>query len=181
MDYSELAEALQDGDDVKVNKILEEIIPRLVRFLEIHMGASTADAEDCVQHSLERVLKVLREDGLNNTDRILTYLMSTCRNNYLKEQEKIREVNYDHVPRTEFHKPNQVKSILDRERKQILKRCIEELKEMYRTFIEYWFEHPDSEADMVASHFGISVNNVWTRKHRVIKKLNQCYKRKINQ
>lgn len=181
MDYSELVEALQNGDDVKVNKILKEIIPRLVRFLEIHMRASKSDAEDCVQYSLERAWEVLREDKLDNPDRVLSYLMSTCRNNYLKEQEKKREVNYDKVPSSEFNNPNQVKSLLDRERERILERCLEELKGMYRKFIQYWFDYPESDAELAASHFGISVNNVWTRKHRVIKKLNECYHRKSNQ
>ncbi len=181
MDYSKLIEALQAGDDVQANRILKEIMPRLVRFLEIRMGATRDEAEDCVQYSLECALDALRGEQLNNTNRVLSYLMSTCRNNYLKKLEKKREVNYDRVPSTEFHEPNQVQSLLDQERKRILERCLEELKSTYRRFIDYWFDHPDSDADMVAKHFNISVNNVWTRKHRVIKKLNQCYEKKSNE
>lgn len=180
MDYSELVDALQNGDDQLVNRIIKDMRPRLVRFLEIHMNASRSDAEDCVQHSLERALDILRAGKLKNKDRVLSYLITTCRNNYLKEQERNKEVNYDKIPSTEFNDPDQIRSIIDKERREILEYCLDELKEMYRRFIEYWFDHPDSDAGTVADYFDISVNNVWTRKHRVIKKLNRCYENKSN-
>jgi DNA-directed RNA polymerase specialized sigma24 family protein len=44
--------------------------------------------------------------------------------------------------------------------------------------MQYWFDHPDAHTKKVASHFDISVNNAWTRKHRLIKKLNECYREK---
>lgn len=181
MEYSELVQALHEGDDARINAILRDLIPRLRRFLEIHMGAKKRDAEDCVQQSLELALDVLRKDKLKDPDKILTYLMTTCRNNYLKEQEKKREVTYDRVPTNQFHDPSQFKSLVDKERMEILKRCLDELKVAYRRFIQYLFEHPDSDADKVADHFDISVNNVWTRKHRIIKQLNECFKTKSNQ
>ena len=180
MEYSELVGALQNGDDVRVNNIMREMVPRLVRFLQIHMGAGKDDAEDCVQHSIELALSVIRAGKLNDSDKILSYMMTTCRNNYLKLRGKKREVNYDRIPDERYHEPSQIRSILEQERKKILEKCLKELKEGYRRFIEYWFEHPDSDADVVASHFNISVNNVWTRKHRVIKRLNECYQKKSN-
>ncbi|MDZ7692213.1 MAG: RNA polymerase sigma factor [Balneolaceae bacterium] len=180
MDYSELIDALQNGDDQLVNKIIKDMRPRLVRFLEIHMSAPRSDAEDCVQLSLERTLEIIQEGRLKNKDRVLSYLISTCRNSYLKEQGKNREVTYHKIPSTEFNDPEQVSSIIDQERKQILQHCLDELKDMYRRVIEYWFDHPDSDAETAADYFGISINNVWTRKHRAIKKLNHCYERESN-
>lgn len=180
MEYSELVEALHAGEDAKVNEILQDLIPRLIRFLQIHMGAQKIDAEDCVQHSLELTLDVIREGNLNDSEKILTYLMTTCRNNYLKSREKRREILYDELPYNQYHAPAQFESLLDKERTRILQQCIEELKGGYRKFIEYWFKHPDSDAGDVAAHFNISVNNVWTKKHRVIKQLNECYKEKSN-
>ena len=178
MDYSELVEALNRGDKKKADKILKHMLPRLVKYLQIRMGASKSDAEDCVQYSMERALEVLQNDKLKNADHVFSYLISTCRNNYLKSLEKRREVNYDEIPETEFNNPNQIRSLLDKERTRILEECLDELKKMYRDFIEYWFKYPDSDADVVADHFDISVNNVWTRKHRVLKKLNKCYEEK---
>lgn len=180
MEYSELVEALQGEDVIRVNKILEDLIPRLIRFLEIHMGAPRIDAEDCVQYSMELTLEVIRAGKLNDSEKVLTYLMTTCRNNYLKSREKKKEIIYDEIPKNRFHEPSQITSLVEQERKSILERCIEELKGVYRSFIEYWLEYPDSDADAVAEHFNISVNNVWTRKHRVIKQLNECYEKKSN-
>lgn len=181
MEYSELVQALQEGDDARTNAILGELIPRLKRFLQIHMGATKSDADDCVQQSLELVLEALRKGKLKDPDKILTYLMTTCRNNYLKEQAKKREVIYERVPESHFKNPDQLKTLVDRERIDILERCLDELKGIYRRFIDYLFKHPESDAEKVAEHFDISVNNVWIRKHRVIKKLNECYKSKSNQ
>lgn len=180
MDYSELIAALQNGDDVRVNTILKEITPRLIRYLEIRLGATTRDAEDAVQRTLERTLGKLREGRLDNKERVLSYLMTTARNIYFKEQDKITESNYDKVPSSEFNAPEQLETMIDEERKRILELCLEQLDDMYRRFIEYWFTHPDAETEMAADHFNISKNNAWIRKHRVIKKLNECYEEKSN-
>jgi DNA-directed RNA polymerase specialized sigma24 family protein len=61
----------------------------------------------------------------------------------------------------------------------LLEQCLEQLSEGYRTYIEYWFNHPGSGAKAAAKHFGISKSNAWTRKHRVISKLSECYQKKI--
>ncbi|MDX1636981.1 MAG: sigma-70 family RNA polymerase sigma factor [Balneolaceae bacterium] len=181
MDYSKLVQALQEGDDLTVNRILKDMIPRLRRYLEIHMGASRSDAEDSVQHSLELVLDALREGRLEDESHVYSYLLTTCKNNYLRITQEKREYNYDRVPSTHFNEPLQEKQLLDRERKRILEICLEELEEMYRKFIKYWLENPDYHAEMVAEHFDISVSNAWIRKHRVIKMLNYCFEKKINE
>lgn len=179
MEYSKLSKALQDGDDVQANKILQDLTARLIRFLQIHMRAQKTDAQDCVQQSLELALDVIRKDKLNDPEKMLTYLMITCKNIYLKELEKKREVNYDHVPNHHFHEPNQFKSLVDKERKKILIHCLSKLKERYRRFIDYWFDHPDADAGMAAAHFDISINSAWTRKHRILRLLNECFQKKI--
>lgn len=176
-----MVQALQEGDEIRANAILSELIPRLKRFLQIHMGARESDAEDCVQHSLELALDVIRRDKVKNPDKILTYLMTTCRNNYLKEQNKWKDFNYEYLPKDRFTRARQFQSLVDEERKEILKQCLDELKEEHRRFIDYLLAHPDSDADKVAEHFDISVNNVWIRKHRIIKQLNECYRIRSNQ
>lgn len=180
MEYAELVQALQDGDDVRVNEILRELIPRLIRFLQIHMRATKSDAEDCVQLSLELAIAVIREDKLKDSNKVLTYLMTTCRNNYLKLREKKREHNYEHLSGIHFIEPSQLKALMDIEREKILEECLDELSNDHRRFITYWLEHPDSAAEDVAKQFDITVSNAWTRKHRIIKQLNSCYKKKSN-
>lgn len=170
--------AIKENDNKKVDEYLKTLMPRLVRFLRIHMNASINDAKDCAQESFLLSLEVIKQDKLQNPERILSYLLTSCRNNYLKMQRKNREQNFDEVPAEHYHKPGQLSSLMDKERNRLLKWCMEQLKKEYRKFMEYWFEHPDYEAEKVAEHFDLSVSNTWTRKHRIIKKLNKCYQKK---
>lgn len=178
MKYANLVTAVKKNDSQEVNKIIEALRPRLIAFLRIHMNASRADAEDCAQDSLLTSLEVIKEDRLNNPDQVVSYILTICRNNYLKMQKKKRPEATDEIPESHQQAPTQLQSLLDEEQKRLLEWCMSQLKKRYRHFMEYWFDHPDVHAKKVAQQFDISVNNVWTRKHRLIKKLNECYQEK---
>lgn len=178
MDYSELVTAVQENDRRRINELISSLRPRLIAFLCIHMNASRADAEDCAHDSLITSIEAINSDKINNPDQVVSYILSTCRNNYLKMQKKQREASMDEVTKPRQQAPRQLQSILDAEQQQLLEWCMKQLKQKYQTFMQYWFDHPDAHTKKVASHFGISVNNAWTRKHRLIKKLNECYRKK---
>ena len=180
MKYSELIDAFQEQDDARVNKILKELTPRLLKFLRIHMGADPDDAKDAVQQAFADTLDVLREGRLQDPEKLLTYLMTASRNIYLKKSRSEVEINHEMTTRHHFQVPQQLKKLLEKEKFEILEECLDELNEDYRTFIDYWFAHPDSETREIAEHFGITRANSWTRKHRIINKLNECYKKKSN-
>lgn len=178
MNFSNLVTAVQEDNSQEVNKLIEALRPRLMAFLRTHMNATHADAEDCAQDSLLTSIEVIKEGRLKNPDRVVSYILSTCRNTYLKMQKKRREQSIDEIPDNHQHAPRQLQSLLDEEQEKLLEWCMNQLKEEYQKFMQYWFDHPDSHAKKVAEYFGISVNNVWTRKHRLIKKLNECYRKK---
>ncbi|MGD8428418.1 MAG: sigma-70 family RNA polymerase sigma factor [Balneolaceae bacterium] len=178
MDYSKLVTALKENDSQRVNELLEALRPRLIAFLRVHMNASRADAEDCAQESLLDSIEVIREDRLNNPKRVVSYILSTCRNNYLKMQRKQRAESMEDISETQTQAPRQLQSLLDKEQKRLLEWCLRQLKKEYRKFMQYWFDHPDAHANKVAKHFEISVSNAWTRKHRLVRKLNECYRKK---
>jgi len=178
MEYTDLVEAIKNNNTSRVDKQLEKLIPRLVRFLVVHMNASRDDAMDSVQETLLYSLEAIRENRINNPERILAYLLTSCRNNYLKLQSKKKEQNYDHIPNNSFQEPKQVKILLNKEKKALLRWCLKQLKQENKEFIEYWISKPDSEAKKVAEVFGLSLSNTWTRKHRLIKKLNRCIQEK---
>lgn len=180
MDYSSLVEALRNNDYESANRMLDDIRPRLIRFLKIHMNATFEDARDCVQESMLVSIMAVQEERIRKPNQLFSYLLTTCRNQYLKLLEKRREKPYDRLPDSSHHAPRQLADLLDKEQQRILKECLDELKKEHREFIDYWFEHPDTDAQTVADHFGISINNAWTRKHRIIKRLNRCYQEKIN-
>lgn len=178
MNYANLVTALEENDSREANKIIEALRPRLMAFLQIHMNASRADAEDCAQDSLLSSIEVIKEGGLNNPDQVVSYVLSTCRNNYLKMRKKKREESMGEIPNEYQHAPRQLQSLLDDEQERILEWCLNQLKEEYQRFMQYWFDHPDAHTKKVAKQFNISVNNAWTRKHRLVKKLNECYQEK---
>lgn len=180
MDYSELVQALQENNRESANRLLQEIRPRLVRYLYVHMNADREDAHDCVQESLLVTVNAIREGRIRDPQQVFSYLITTCRNQYLKMVGRKRERPYNEVPDSSYHAPGQLAALENRERFDILQHCLDELKEEYREFIDYWFENPDTDGQTVADHFGISVNNAWIRKHRIIKQLHTCYEKKSN-
>lgn len=180
MDYSDLVTALKENDTKRANELIEALRPRLMAFLRVHMNASREDAEDCAQDSLLTSIEVIKEDRLNDPEQVVSYILSTCRNTYLKMKKKNREESIEEVSQRQRQEPRQLQSILNKEQERLLEWCLKQLKEEYQKFMQYWFDHPDAEASKVADHFNISVSNAWTRKHRLINKLNECYREKIN-
>lgn len=178
MEYSDLAKAIRENDSSRVNELMKELVPRLKRFLSIHMNASEVDAEDCAQETILHCIEVIKEDKLRDPEKVLSYILTSCRNNYLKMKEKMREERYEEVPEHNNSPAGQLLNLLDKERKRILEWCLKQLKKEYQAFMRYWFRYPDAEAEKVAEHFNLSVSNTWTRKHRIINTLNECYKKK---
>lgn len=180
MNYSELVTALRENNSRQVNEMLKALRPRLMAFLRIHMNASRQDAEDCAHDSLLSSIEAIRENGLEKPEQVVSYILSTCRNTYLKMQNKKQPQPVDKIEDRQPQAPQQLQSLLDEEQERLLEWCMNQLKKEYRRFMQYWFEHPDADAQKVADQFSISVSNAWTRKHRLIKKLNECYEEKSN-
>lgn len=178
MEYSDLAKAIRENDSSRVNELMIKLVPRLKRFLRVHMNASKADAEDCAQETILQCIEVIKEDKLRDTEKVLSYITTSCRNNYLKMKDKYKEEHFEEVPDDNNSPADQLMNLLDKERKNILKWCLKQLKEEYQAFMKYLFKYPAAEAEKVAEYFNLSVSNTWTRKHRIINKLNECYKKK---
>lgn len=177
MEISELVQAIESSDSPRTRELLRILRPQLVRFLRIQYNATRPDAEDCVQEALLICIESIHNNSLREPDRLLSFLLTTCRNNYLQLQNR-KELMYGEIPRGQHHAPAQLSALLDQERNKILRWCLNQLGSEFRRFMEYWFNHPGWEAENVADHFGLSVSNTWTRKHRIIKLLNECYEKK---
>lgn len=179
MEFSELVQAIDQNDMPAANDILKKITPRLIRFLTIHMNAERQDAEDCTQLALLKAFEAINDGSIRNADRILSFLLTSCKNNYLNLIKKDKNYSLDDISYDHSQKPRQLTAMMDEERRRILELCLQQLSESYKTFIEFWFAYPDTDAKAAATRFDTSVNNIWTRKHRILKKLNHCYKTKI--
>ncbi|HET8865670.1 MAG TPA: sigma-70 family RNA polymerase sigma factor [Gracilimonas sp.] len=179
MDYSKFVKAVLENDQPVINKQVRVITAVLIKFLTVRLDALFEDAQDCAQNTLMIAIEKIRNDQLNNPDVIINYLFTTSKHEYFKLLSKEREVNYEDLPEHQFNKPDQLDRLVDNEKMSILKRCMEALKADYKSYIEYWFQNPDYETSVVAEHFGISVNNAWTKKHRVINVLKECFEKKF--
>lgn len=178
MDYSELVAAINNKNTRKINKLIDVIRPRLIAFLRIHMNAGEADAKDIAQDSLIVGIESIRKGVLREPSQVVKYMLSICKNNYLKKLKKQKRTSVTDISRYQEQAPNQLQLLLDKEQMRLLQLCLQQLKKEHKRFMQFWFNHPDAHTERVAAKFEISVNSAWTRKHRLIKKLNECYQKK---
>ncbi len=180
MDYSKFVYAVQNNDTEELASLVSVITAVLIKFLKVRIGASHQDAEDSAQNTLLLVIEKIKEDKLNNPDSIIYHLFTTAKHDYLKAQAKIKEPTFDEVPESHSEEGDQLYSLLNEEKLSILRACLNQLKPGFKTYISYWFQNPDDETAVVADHFGISVSNAWTKKHRILKLLKDCCEKKLN-
>lgn len=179
MDYSGLVTSIRDGDELTAGKLCAEATPILKKYLMKKFGAAPTDAEDAIQKMYESIIIKIREDEIENPQGLLAYMLKTCRHNYLK---LFREKNNDYL-QSMIDEPassaRQLWELVNEEEQEILKYCLDQLRKGYKEFISYWFTFPNASTEDVAEHFDISINNAWTRKHRVINKLTDCVEGKV--
>ncbi|GAB5409490.1 MAG: hypothetical protein BalsKO_18550 [Balneolaceae bacterium] len=60
VDYSELVDALQQGDDSKSGELINEIMPRLEDYLVVVMSAERNAAKECVQQAFLDVFEQVK-------------------------------------------------------------------------------------------------------------------------
>ncbi|MEX0719803.1 MAG: sigma-70 family RNA polymerase sigma factor [Balneolaceae bacterium] len=179
MDYSKFVGAVLENDKDIIAKQVKVITAVLIKFLRVRLNVSQQDAEDCAQNTLLIAIEKIRGDKLENPDVIISYLFTTAKHEYFKGLAKDKESKFDELPDSHFQKPDQLHRLLNEEKMNILQRCIEALKPDFKNYIQYWFNNAANETSVIADHFGISVNNAWTKKHRVINLLKECYQKKI--
>lgn len=179
MDYSKFVFAVQADDQDGINHMVPIITAVLIKFLKVRLGANHHDAEDCSQSTLLLATEQIRKDKIKNPDSVIYYLFTTAKNEYIKMMKSIREASFEEIPDSYKDDPKQLSALLSKERQSILKMCMELLKPDYLEYIKHWFNNPGDEAAVVANHFGISVNNAWTKKHRILKILRECCQKKL--
>lgn len=178
MDYAPLVRAIQEGDQEAANRLVAKAGPILIRMLKVRMNATREDAEDAVQTMFYSVITAIQEGRIRNPSGLLSYMIVTCKHNYLKNREQFRTELDEKQVNDSATEPDQLTRLIDREREEALSECLESLPPEQKEFIGYWLSHPDARASEVAERFGITVNNAWTRKHRIIRALQRCLKSK---
>lgn len=182
VDYSELVDALQEGDDTKAGELINEILPRLEDYLVVVMNAERYAAEECVQQAFLDVFEQIRKDKIKESKYIFSYLIKSCRHEYLRYAKREHKFKYEEEALNVLYEPEeQLQNLLDNERQRILEECLEELQSKSKRFIEYFIDKPDATTEEATEHFGLTSANVRTRKSRILSRLHHCYKRKSNE
>lgn len=182
VDYSELVNALQEGDENKAAELLSEVLPRLEDYLMVAMSADSNAAQECVQQAFLDVFEQIRQDKIKESKYIFSYLIKSCRHEYLRYAKRQHRFKYEEEALNELYEPEQqFQNLLDKERQRILQECLEELQEKSRKFIEYFIDKPDATTDEASKEFGLTGANVRTRKSRILSRLHHCFKRKSNE
>ena len=182
VDYSDLVEAIQDGDEAKAGELINEILPRLEDYLVVVMNAERNSARECVQQAFLDVFEQIRRDNIKESKYIFSYLIKSCRHEYLRYSKREHKFKYEEEALNVLYEPEQqMQNLLDKERYRILQECLEELQAKSRRFIEYFIDKPDASTEEATEEFGLSSANVRTRKSRILSRLHHCYKRKSSE
>lgn len=179
MDYTKLVTALKDGTSKELDSLYEETFDILCSYLRTNMRANEPDAKDCAQHALVKTLERIQKNAIREPESIYSYLLQSARNRYLRVRYEHNRSNYQEDMEAYVPVEEQIDILSTREEQDALENCLDQLNGKSRNLIEYLLEHPDSQARDVAVRFGISVNNVWTKKHRIIKILSDCIQSKL--
>jgi len=105
VDYSELVEALLNGDKSKATEILTELIPRLEDYLVIAMSADRGAAEECVQQAFLDVYEQIKQDKIKEPKYIFSYLIKSCRHEYIRYSKREHKFKYVDGALNELYEP----------------------------------------------------------------------------
>lgn len=175
-----LVEAIQSGDNAKISREWGKLQPILKNYLIGMMGASSEDAEDCIQQSMMTVIEKVNEGSIQNPESIKSYLFQCCKRNYYriidhsKKELTLDEQDIQSTP------GDQIERLVEAQNKQLMQQCIAKLDEPSQHFIyEAVYNDKKSLSDL-AKDLQISPNAAWTRKHRIINKLIECVQKLEN-
>lgn len=182
VDYSELVDALQDGDESRAGELLEEVIPRLEDYLQVVMGADPRTAKECVHQAFLDVFEQIRKNNIREEKYIFSYLIKACRHEYFRYKKHQHRFLYEEDSAEDTIQPAmQIENLLDKEREKILKECLDDLDKKSRELITHFMKEPDTTTKEASELFNISEANVRTRKSRITSLLHECYKKKSMQ
>jgi RNA polymerase sigma factor (sigma-70 family) len=179
LDYSELVISLLNGEQRRAEKLMEELIPKLEEYLRVVMGANKQAAEECAQQAFMNVYEHIMANKIKVPKYILSYLLRACKNEYIRYQNNEKRYLNSEDPFHQMVEPaQQIESLVDEERKQLLRECLSELDPESREFITFFLKNPDASTKDASKYFNLTGGNVRTKKSRLTKQLHKAYKQK---
>lgn len=92
MDYSKFVIAVQKEDQESFKEFYEVLTKILFKFLRVRMDAESEDAKDSAQNAILFAVEKIKNNELEHPDRIINYLFTTAKHDYLKHQNKEKKL-----------------------------------------------------------------------------------------
>ena len=168
----DLVRRIASGDDREAEtELCRRMAPRVRLYGLRHLRDAHA-AEDLAQQVLVTTLEALRAGRLREPDKLVSFVLGTCRMTVLdlrrgarRKEQLLERFGTNLLPPAEAWMP-----CLDREQ---LARCVQRLNERHRSVIVMTFYDEKTGAD-VASFLGVSEAHVRVIRHRAIHQLRDC-------
>jgi len=167
---ADLAPRIADGDREAEAEMCRRMGPRIRLYGLRHLRSPSA-ADDLVQQVLVKVLEALRTARLRESDKLVQFVLGTCRLTVLdlrrsarRQEELLAEFGRDLVP-----EPPPLPRLDDRQ----LARCVQALTERKRSVVVMTF-YDDRMGAETARCLGISESNVRVIRHRALRHLRVC-------
>ena len=171
MTDKEILERIGQGDE----KVLEHLYSRhyrmMVKMIQQNNGTEE-EAKDVYQEALLAFWQKAASRKLVLTSKISTYLYSVCQNLWRKELDKKRRYSDTEVDKEEFQ------DYEERERLRIVKESIEELGDVCKKILTYYYFDGMSMADISKKLDFSGTDTATTKKYKCKKKLDALIKRK---
>jgi RNA polymerase sigma-70 factor, ECF subfamily len=167
---ADLAPRIADGDREAEAEMCRRIGPRIRLYGLRHLRSPSA-ADDLVQQVLVKVLQALRTARLQESDKLVHFVLGTCRLTVLelrrssrRQEELLKMFGGDLVADSPT-----TPQLGDRQ----LARCVQALNERERSVIVMTF-YDDQTAAETGRFLGISEANVRVIRHRALRQLRVC-------
>lgn len=177
----EFTKAVLNDDKNIIEDYAKRIVPKVMEYLMITLKANKFHAEECTHHAFSIVLDRIKSNLLDESTSILSYMITTSRNEYFKMlKNEIREGAAILQEQYYVDSQEQLEALIDSERIQVLSKCLLQLDQKSKEFIEYVMRHPEYSMLKIGKIFNISPENARTRKSRIVSQLSECVKKKID-
>jgi len=168
---AELVRQIGSGRDREAEaELFRRMAPRIRLYGLRHLRDEHA-ADDLAQQVLITTLEALRAGRLREPEKLASFVLGTCRMTVLNlrrgTERKARLLEQYAV---ELPVAAQPAITFDRD---LLQRCVQDLKERERTVVVMSFYDEETGAD-VAGFLGVSEANVRVIRHRAIRQLREC-------
>lgn len=169
---ADLVRRISLGHDTAAEaELFRRMAPR-IRLYGLRHLRDPHTADDLVQQVLIIAIEALRAGRLRASDKLASFVLGTCRmtvldlrRNTQRKERLLQQFGADMLAPLPASTPD-----LDRE---VLRRCLQRLKERERAVIVMSFYDEETGAD-VARFLGVSEANVRVIRHRAIHELRKC-------